>query len=90
MKNALVSENEQTYWCVGYDMSFTPPKPIMQYMGWRVVDVMEQKFPVELPLFWQECGNNFTLNNSYYNETTKLVELLPPLPPFPDVAPVEI
>lgn len=90
MKNALVAQDEQKYWCVGYDMSFTPPKNIMQYMGLRVVDVMDEPFPVELPLFWQQCADNITIDNSYYNETEQLVELLPPLPPFPDVAPVEI
>lgn len=90
MKKALIDSESTVTWVIGFVPDTNPIVPITKAMGLRVCDVMDTEFPVEMPMFWVDCGDDCTRDNSYYDEASKTVMLLPPIPPFPDLAPVEI
>ena len=71
MKKALISPSQP---CMNYD---DPPVEI----GFYVVQVADEEFPVAEPLFWTDCGDEVAAYEYYYKEGNFSVVPEPPPPP---------
>jgi hypothetical protein len=75
MKKSLVAPNQP---CMSYD---DPPVEL----GYTVVEVADNEFPVSSPLFWNDCPDDIVAYRFYWSDGSFYpVPSPPPMPPLTD------
>ena len=79
---ALINPNEDIKYISSYDNQEPVYKiedlnPVYTVVGKRVCEVVENDFPVALPLFWLDCNSDVTAENHYYDEATQSILIKP-------------
>jgi hypothetical protein len=74
MAYALISPNQEVY-----DNNTTPPTAL----GYSIVQVEQQEFPIAQPLFWTSCDDTVIAYEYYYNPNNQQIIVIPPQPTPP-------
>lgn len=83
MKKALISPNESVSYISSWDVVGNKYFPVYTFLGERVAETAIQEFDVASPLFWIDCQDEFTAENSYFDAAAQILKMIPDPAPQP-------